>query len=31
MTAALRYEWRRLWTIRSTYWLIAMTLGLQAC
>jgi ABC-type transport system involved in multi-copper enzyme maturation permease subunit len=30
MTAALRYEWRRLWTIRSTYWLIATTLGLQA-
>ena len=30
MTAALRYEWRRLWTVRSTYWLVAMTLGLQA-
>jgi ABC-2 type transport system permease protein len=30
MTAALRYEWRRLWTIRSTYWLIGITIGLQA-
>lgn len=30
MTAALRYEWRRLWTIRSTYWLIGTTLVLQA-
>ena len=29
MTAALRYEWRRLWTIRSTYWLIGTTLLLQ--
>jgi ABC-type transport system involved in multi-copper enzyme maturation permease subunit len=29
MIAALRYEWRRLWTIRSTYWLIATVLGLQ--
>jgi len=29
VTAALRYEWRRLWTIRSTYWLIATTLVLQ--
>lgn len=29
MTAALRYEWRRLWTIRSTYWLIATVLVLQ--
>jgi len=30
MSAALRYEWRRLWTIRSTYWLIGTTLTLQA-
>jgi len=29
MTAALRYEWRRLWSIRSTYWLIGITFGLQ--
>ncbi len=29
MTAALKYEWRRLWNIRSTYWLIGGTLGLQ--
>ncbi|MGI8627243.1 MAG: hypothetical protein ACR2J5_11845 [Geodermatophilaceae bacterium] len=29
MTAALKYEWRRLWTIRSTYWLIGGTLVLQ--
>jgi ABC-type transport system involved in multi-copper enzyme maturation permease subunit len=29
MIAALRYEWRRLWTIRSTYWLIATVLTLQ--
>jgi ABC-2 type transport system permease protein len=29
MTAALRYEWRRLWTIRSTYWLIGSTLVFQ--
>jgi ABC-type transport system involved in multi-copper enzyme maturation permease subunit len=29
MTAALRYEWRRLWTIRSTYWLIATVLTMQ--
>jgi ABC-type transport system involved in multi-copper enzyme maturation permease subunit len=29
MTAAFRYEWRRLWTIRSTYWLIGSTLGFQ--
>ena len=29
MTAALRYEWRRLWTIRSTYWLIGTVLALQ--
>lgn len=29
MSAALRYEWRRLWTIRSTYWLIGITFGLQ--
>ncbi|MDQ3629259.1 MAG: hypothetical protein M3419_10700 [Actinomycetota bacterium] len=29
MTAALRYEWRRLWSIRSTYWLIGITLVLQ--
>lgn len=28
MTAALRYEWTRLLTIRSTYWLIIGTLGL---
>ena len=28
MTAALRYEWMRLLTIRSTYWLIIGTLGL---
>lgn len=30
MSAAFRYEWRRLWTIRSTYWLIAITLAIQA-
>lgn len=30
MIAALRYEWRRLWTIRSTYWLIGITLCVQA-
>jgi ABC-type transport system involved in multi-copper enzyme maturation permease subunit len=30
MIAALRYEWRRLWTIRSTYWLIGITLSVQA-
>jgi len=29
VTAALRYEWRRLWTIRSTYWLIGATLVAQ--
>jgi len=29
MTAALRYEWRRLWSIRSTYWLIGSTLAFQ--
>jgi hypothetical protein len=29
MIAALRYEWRRLWTIRSTYWLIGLTLAIQ--
>lgn len=29
MSAALRYEWRRLWSIRSTYWLIGITFGLQ--
>lgn len=29
MSAALRYEWRRLWTIRSTYWLIGLTLAVQ--
>lgn len=29
MSAALAYEWRRLWTIRSTYWLIGGTLALQ--
>ncbi len=29
MTAALRYEWRRLWTIRSTYWLVGGTLVFQ--
>ncbi|MGH3479286.1 MAG: hypothetical protein ACRDQD_20925, partial [Nocardioidaceae bacterium] len=29
MTAAFRYEWRRLWTIRSTYWLIGGTLAFQ--
>lgn len=29
MIPALRYEWRRLWTIRSTYWLIALTLAIQ--
>ncbi|MBA2532055.1 MAG: hypothetical protein H0V23_08120 [Nocardioidaceae bacterium] len=29
MTAALKYEWRRLWTIRSTYWLIGGTFALQ--
>ncbi len=29
MTAALRYEWRRLWTIRSTYWLIGTVVALQ--
>ena len=29
MIAALRYEWRRLWTIRSTYWLIGLTLTIQ--
>lgn len=28
MTAALRYEWVRLTTIRSTYWLVGITLGL---
>ena len=28
MLAALRYEWTRLLTIRSTYWLIIGTLGL---
>jgi len=27
--AALRYEWRRLWTIRSTYWLIGTVLAMQ--
>ncbi len=26
MTAALRYEWRRLVTLRSTYWLVAASL-----
>ena len=29
MIAALRYEWRRLWTIRSTYWLIGTVVALQ--
>ncbi len=29
MGPALRYEWCRLWTIRSTYWLIGLTLVLQ--
>lgn len=29
MTAAFRYEWQRLWTIRSTYWLIGSTLAFQ--
>lgn len=29
MTAAFRYEWRRLWSIRSTYWLIGSTLAFQ--
>jgi ABC-2 type transport system permease protein len=29
MTAALRYEWRRLWTIRSTYWICASTIAFQ--
>lgn len=29
MIAALRYEWRRLWTIRSTYWICASTIAFQ--
>ncbi len=29
MIDALRYEWVRLWSIRSTYWLIGIALGLQ--
>jgi ABC-2 type transport system permease protein len=29
MIDALRYEWTRLVTIRSTYWLIGITLGFQ--
>ncbi|MBA2508488.1 MAG: hypothetical protein H0V32_07285 [Nocardioidaceae bacterium] len=30
MTAALRYEWRRLLTLRSTYWLIAVSVVIAA-
>jgi ABC-2 type transport system permease protein len=30
MTSALRYEWTRIWTLRSTYWLIASALILNA-
>ena len=29
MIDALRYEWVRLWSIRSTYWLIGLALGIQ--
>ena len=29
MIDALRYEWVRLWSIRSTYWLIGIALALQ--
>ena len=29
MIDALRYEWVRLWSIRSTYWLIGIAIGIQ--
>jgi hypothetical protein len=29
MIDALRYEWVRLWSIRSTYWLIGLAIGIQ--
>ena len=30
MTAALRYEWVRLRTLRSTWWLLGLAVMLQA-
>lgn len=31
MSGALRYEWLRISTIRSTYWLSGLAIGLSAC